>query len=109
LNESRDRVAHIEEYKEDLQNKVLQLKQILEQQKQISITKIKYIEDKYQNVKEINVGLEVNNYFFGSCFRKASATLNTTIYFILEKFDTCQVQSLTGYSRRNICCRFKPN
>jgi myosin heavy subunit len=58
LDESRDRVAHIEEYKEDLQGKVLQLKQILEQQKQISVTKIKYIEDKYQNIKEINVGLE---------------------------------------------------
>ncbi len=60
LDESRDRVAHIEEYKEDLQGKVLQLKQILEQQKQISVTKIKYIEDKYQNIKEINVGLEVS-------------------------------------------------
>jgi hypothetical protein len=62
LDESRDRVAHIEEYKEDLQGKVLQLKQILEQQKQISVTKIKYIEDKYQNIKEINVGLEVSGH-----------------------------------------------
>jgi hypothetical protein len=53
-------VSHIEEYKEDLQNKVLQLKQILEQQKQISLTKVKYIEEKYQNIKEINVGLEVS-------------------------------------------------
>lgn len=55
-------MAHIEEYKEDLQGKVLQLKQILEQQKQISVTKIKYIEDKYQNIKEINVGLEVSGH-----------------------------------------------